>query len=139
MFIPLLILGAALAALFTWTTRRRLRRHAEPERMERVAWALYLVLAALIYVGFALLGGASVGWIAVELGGVLLYGALAALGGARWPLFVGLGWLAHVGWDLALHPGGHPGYVPGWYPPLCLGFDVLVGLTWLRRAWIARG
>ena len=30
-------------------------------------------------------------------------------------------------WDVELHPGGHPGFVPSWYPPLCLGFDVVVG------------
>ena len=29
---------------------------------------------------------------------------------------------------------GHPGFVPGWYPPLCLGFDVYVRVVLVVRS-----
>ena len=91
------------------------------------------MIAALIYVAFALLGGGSSGWVMLELAGVVVYGAFAWLGIAKWPRAIALGWLLHVLWDVTLHPRGHPGFVPSWYPPLCLGFDVYVGVAlWVR-------
>ena len=32
----------------------------------------------------------------------------------------------HVLWDILLHYDGHPGYVPDWYPGMCLGFDLVI-------------
>ena len=69
------------------------------------AWAGFLVVAALIYVGFAAFNGASKQWTWTELGGVAGYGLIAL----------------------------HPGFVPSWYPPLCLGFDVYVGVVLVVR------
>jgi hypothetical protein len=96
---------------------------------EVLSWAIFLVVAALIYVGFALFNGASAKWTAAELAGVAGYGTIAWVGASRWPPLVGVGWLVHVLWDQVLHPGGSPGYVPSWYPSLCIGFDVYVGLA----------
>ena len=52
---------------------------------------------------------------------------------ARPPANHAIGWLLRVLWEVALHPGGHPGFVPSWYPPLCLGFDVHVGVVLVVR------
>jgi hypothetical protein len=48
---------------------------------------------------------------------------------ARFAPLVGVGWLLHELSDVALHPG----FVPSWYPPLCLGFDVAVGGVLIAR------
>ena len=42
--------------------------------------AIGLLIAALSYVGFAIVGNASAGWIASELAGVGMYSLLAVMG-----------------------------------------------------------
>ncbi len=42
--------------------------------------AIGLLIAALSYVGFAIVGNASPGWIAIELAGVGMYSLLAVMG-----------------------------------------------------------
>lgn len=115
------------------TAKEAARRRERLPSYEAWAWAAFLLVAALIYVGFAVFNGASTAWTLTELGGVLGYGLVAWIGAARFPPLVGVGWLLHVLWDVILHPGGHPGFVPSWYPPLCLGFDVYVGVALLAR------
>ncbi len=34
-----------------------------------------------------------------------------------------------MGWDLVLHRGGHPGFVPEWYTLLCAGFDPVLAVA----------
>lgn len=101
---------------------------------ERLAWAVALVVAALIYVGFALVGGAGVPAIAIESVGVALFAALALFACRRGAAMVGLGWLLHVIWDVALHPVATTPFVPAAYPALCVGFDVTVGIYLLAPA-----
>ena len=91
------------------------------------AWGIGLVIAALIYVAFAIAGQAW-DWLPVEIGGVVLYGFFFWLSRRFSPIWLAVGWFLHVGWDLFLHPAGHPGYVPAWYPGVCLGFDILIGI-----------
>ena len=79
------------------------------------AWANNLIIAAFIYVIFALVG-TNWSWMPTELLGLVAYGALALLGLRYSPWLIAVGWALHVLWDLLLHPGGHPGYVPAWYP-----------------------
>ncbi len=126
-------LGAAAGALALWVNASKATKYKKFPNNEVRIWAAALVIAALIYVGFAAFNGASSDWVQIELGGVVGYGAIAWLGATRWPPLVGVGWLLHMLWDIVLHPGGHPGFVPSWYPPLCLGFDVLVGVALLIR------
>ena len=61
---------------------------------------------------FAVFNGASSEWTWTELGGLAGYGLVAWIGAARFAPLVGVGWLLHVLWDVALHPGGHPRFVP---------------------------
>jgi hypothetical protein len=117
----MIVLGAALAVPYVVYARTR--------RRPAVTFATGLMIAAAIYVAFALF---AADWhsVLVELGGVLLFAAIA-FGGLRWRShLLAIGWLAHVGWDLLLHPvqlGGQiDGHAPWWYPALCIGFDLVV-------------
>lgn len=114
------LLGAILAGLLV----RALRR-VQPHHALRL-WALLLLVAAAIYVGFALVGNAPAHWFLVEAGGLMLFAILAMLG-LRWsPWVLGLAWFAHIAWDALLH-SHDAAFVPQWYPPVCIGFDLVVG------------
>jgi hypothetical protein len=112
-----LLAGAAACAAFIIFARR-----LGAERELRL-YALGLVTAALVYVGFVA-RGASLAWLALELAGLALF-SLAAFAGLRishWILAAA--WAAHAAWDVLLH--GRPGaaFVPGWYPAVCAAFDL---------------
>ncbi len=114
------VLGLVLAALFVVGARRL----GIPG--ERRLLALGLVVAALVYVGFAVVwsGGA---WIAAELGGVVVFGGLAVLGLKRSPMSLAVGWGLHPVWDAGLHlVGDGAAFAPQWYVVFCISFDLLV-------------
>ena len=110
------VLGAGLAVLAS-------RRPAGP-RMRLLA--VGLGITALIYVLMAVVGGADAGWLAIEGAGLLPFGALAWLGRRNAPIWLALGWAAHVAWDVGLHGGPGTEFVPPWYAPFCVGFDLIV-------------
>lgn len=124
-------LGIALAVAFAAAAR------AAGAQRERRLFAYGLVIAALIYVGFAAIGGAGIGWLWLEVGGLAVYGAFAWLGLRRSVYFLAAGWLLHVVWDVALHGStaiGGSAFVPAWYPPACLGFDIAIAIVATGRA-----
>jgi hypothetical protein len=127
--------GLVLALLSIASTRWQARRLApgDPQRLELVSWAIFLVLAAAIYVAFAL---REAGWMRLELAGLVGYTALAWYG-VRRPRLLALGWLLHAGWDAVLHAGAPETLVPGWYRWACLGFDVVAAIH-LARIGAAR-
>jgi hypothetical protein len=101
----------------------------------------YLYLGALlagvgwVYFGFGVADGRPSS-IAVE---VLSAGAFLAVGflGAyhHSAVVLGLGFLAHGGWDW-LHRDGHgPTHVRTWYPPFCVVVDVVTGVP-LLAGWL---
>ena len=96
-----------------------------------------LVVAALIYVGLATLGGATAPWIGGELIGVALYSALAGLS-LRYSLWwLAVGWAAHPAWDVGLHwIGGGAVFTPAWYTVACVSFDLLVAGYIAVRVWV---
>ncbi|MBX2872398.1 MAG: hypothetical protein KTR30_09870 [Saprospiraceae bacterium] len=96
-------------------------------------WRTGLVVAAVIYVVFSLVGG-NLQWILIELGGVMVYLTFAVLSKRYSLWFLALGWALHVLWDLVLHGEGLD-FVPAWYPAACLGFDIAIAayVVWLRR------
>jgi len=114
-----ILFGGALGAGFVFLTRKVLGRR------ENDGYAIGLVVAALIYVGFAGVWGTR-GDLLAELPGVLIFGIVAALGRWHSPWWLAVGWAAHVGWDVVLHPLDTAGHAPAWYPPVCIGFDLLV-------------
>ena len=116
-----LLLGTVLALALVGLAR------TYPPGRERRVYAVGLVIATLIYVGFGVAGGAGVPWLVLETLGVLLYGA-AAWGGLRGrPWLLAAGWAAHVAWDVLLHLSGTGSeYTPRWYPWLCVSFDLVM-------------
>ena len=116
-----LLLGTVLALALVGLAR------TYPPGRERRVYAVGLVIAALIYVGFGAVGGAGGRWLALESLGVLLYGS-AAWGGLRGrPWLLAVGWAAHVAWDVLLHLSGTGSeYTPHWYPWLCVSFDLVM-------------
>lgn len=95
-------------------------------RLTRPILFSVLVFAAAMYVVFWI-PDASPEWLALELAGVALYGAIGYRGlkGSAWWLVAG--WLAHPLWDIALHYTG-PGHVfaPVSYTVPCLTYDLAV-------------
>lgn len=115
-----LVLGALACLPFVL-----LARAAGPRR-ELTIYAAALVLAALVYVGFAVAGGATLGWTLLEVGGLVLFslaGLLALKGHVR---ALVLGWVFHPVWDMFLHTLPRAGFVPEWYVLACAGFDLFL-------------
>lgn len=124
--------GLVLALLTIASTRWQARRFApsDPHRFELVAWAIYLFLAAAIYVAFAL---REAGWMRLELAGLVGYTALAWCG-VRRPRLLALGWLLHAGWDAVVHADAPGTLVPDWYRWACLGYDLVAAIHLVRVA-----
>ena len=125
------IAGAVVGAVSLYGVKRQAQHRPQPRRYEVRWWGTGLVVTALVYVAFALVNGASARWILIETAGVVAFGLVAYVGVKKWPLVVGPAWLAHSLWDHMLHADGHPEFVPSWYVPACLGFDVVAGLVLL--------
>ncbi len=114
------ILGLALAALYLYWLNR-----LHDLRFKQAASA-GLVIAALIYIGFAWFYGDGQ-WLLVEVLGVLAYGVAVLLALRHSVLWLAVGWGLHPIWDLWVHWLGPGAYiVPAWYAIACLSFDLLV-------------
>ena len=129
-----ILAGALLGVAFLFGARWAGRR-------ERHWYAFGLIVAAVIYVGFALVGAAPLRWTAIELAGVVPYAVFAWLGLRYSAWWLAVGWAAHPAWDVGVHLiTGTPVFVPAWYPTVCIGFDLLVAgaITMRVRASDAR-
>jgi hypothetical protein len=95
-------------------------------------WQMGLLIAAFIYVGFAIIGK-SWSHLPVELIGVVLYGTFVWLSKKYTLYWLAVGWALHICWDIFLHNGTDTAFVPSWYPAVCLGFDIVIALyiVWL--------
>ena len=69
----------------------------------------------------------------------MVLAALAVGGARRYPLLTSLGRGLHVGWDILLHGGPGTEFVPGWYVPACVGFDLVVAGAILATSISERG
>ena len=92
----LYLIGVALAGMFIVLARWRGRSPVP-------ALAAGLLLAAAVYVGFAV--SAAAGGLAItrELMGVAVYGSFARAGLRHSPGWLVAGWASHVAWDIGLH------------------------------------
>lgn len=126
-FVLAVFVGVALAVPYLLYARRA-------RRDRRRVFGIGLVVAAAVYIGFAATRG-TVEDVLVESGGVVLFGILAFLGVRHSAYFLALGWAAHVGWDLLLHPVGVSSYTPWWYPVVCIGFDLVVAGAVFGASW----
>lgn len=90
-----------------------------------------LVSAALIYVIAAAVQGAT-DVLVIELVGAAVFGVFAALGLRKASVWLAIGWVLHVGWDLAAQFADEP-VLPLWYAIACLAFDLVVAAAIVRR------
>ena len=128
-----IVAGALLGAVFVILARQ------QRPRSEAVLYAIGLVIAAIIYAGFAVAGAAEPRWMAIEFAGILPFAAFAWLGLRYSTWWLAAGWLAHPLWDTGLHlVSGTPAFVPSWYPIVCIGFDLLVAGAIAMRLLVAR-
>lgn len=118
-------LGVLLAAALILLARRL--------QAEKRHYGVVLLITAAYYVVAALLKGRTDA-LPLELGGLALFGVLGLLGMSR-PILLVLGWAGHVLWDVLFHTGGQGGYVPDWYPMLCVGFDLFLAGYIAGRFW----
>ncbi|MEM1117043.1 MAG: hypothetical protein AAGJ11_11100 [Bacteroidota bacterium] len=127
MLMPLLwsLLGVAFAAVYLAIGFRLGAR-------ERAWWSGGLIVAAGLYLGFALAQGEPGSALLFEVGGLVVYGAFAVRGlrgDLRW---TAAGWLLHGLWDGFLHQPGD--LAPVWYAWFCLSVDLVVGVALWHRA-----
>jgi hypothetical protein len=94
---------------------------------ERFAFAVGLISAALVYLGFGVADGANSSYLIAEACGVGIYGAISLLG-LRYSLWwLALGWGIHPVWDVGIHLLSEAKtFSPAWYAILCIGFDLVV-------------
>jgi hypothetical protein len=118
MLLPI-VLGAVAGGLFVLIARRW-KHPGEPRLM-----ATGLVVAALIYGGFAVAGAADPRWLGLEAAGLGLFGVVAWLGLRVSPWWLALGWAAHAAWDV-VHLDRAQGFVPAWYSLWCFALDLVV-------------
>jgi len=116
-----LVEGAVLG-LIVIALAHALRRYA--------AHLLFVVLliAALVYVRFAIRADAGSGWILTEVAGVVVFGVMGWMG-LRWSIWwLAAAWALHPVWDLGLHYfGSGTSFVdPLRYPIPCVSFDLIV-------------
>lgn len=121
-----LITGAILAMGFL-----RVVSTSSSDRARTLGFAL--VVASFVYVAFAMAAMES-SWLLVEIGGVLLFLAFAALGQKRSLYWLAAGWGLHIVWDLGLHVVSTAEFVPFWYPVACTSFDLVVSGYVVRLA-----
>lgn len=121
-----IIIGGLIAGAILYPFRNR------DEGQFKKFFAGSLIIAALIYVafaGFGLSSGSSTtNWLIVQLVGVLIYSFFAYAGVKIAAWFVAIGWAAHVFWDIGLHWLANVSFVPEFYPPLCIGFDLVFAI-----------
>ena len=92
-----------------------------------------LIIAAMIYVSFALAWG-DFNWVMIELIGIPLYGLFYWLAIRYGSIWLAIGWLMHPLWDVLLHLMG-PGFdmVPAQYAIACISFDIAVAVFIVAR------
>lgn len=124
---PFLLAAVATAVTVAclWLTRWRGSRAVKFER----AWlAAFLVGMPLVYAmgWFAARDHAASSWIWVELLGLALFAAFAALGLKNSPWFLAIGIAGHgLAWDSWHYKNS--AYVPDWYAVACLLVDLALG------------
>lgn len=116
-----IVIGIVIASLSVWLVSK-----IYPNK-EHAYWRIGLIVAALIYVGFAVYGK-NWEYLPIEFGGFVLYGAFAWMSKKFNLMWLSIGWGLHILWDVFLHAGAETSFVPSWYPGICLGFDIVIAI-----------
>ena len=123
-FLLAAVVGAVTVACL-WLTRWLGSRAI---KFERTMLAGFLVAMPLVYVmgWFAARDHAASSWIWVELLGLALFAAFAALGLKNSPWFLAIGIAGHgFAWDLWHYKNS--AYIPDWYAVACMLVDLALG------------
>lgn len=95
--------------------------------------AILLGMIGSVYLGFALADG-RLGSFRAEYVGILTFTTLAVVSLVNdLPVLLAAGYLGHAAWDGIHHPRAITTTMPWWYVPLCIGYDVVVGVYVLIR------
>jgi hypothetical protein len=117
-----ILFGVVAAILFLALARIK-------QNQELRILAVGLVVAALIYIYFAIGSSASKLWIEIEIVGVVFYGLLAVLGLRYSSWWLMLGWITHPFWDIELHLVSQgSAFTPAGYAIACASFDLLIAM-----------
>jgi hypothetical protein len=101
----------------------------------RVYLGILLAAIGAIYLGFAVADGRPSA-IDVQARSAIVFLNIGFLGvQLDADLLLGLGFLAHAGWDWIHHDGHGPTRVRTWYPPFCVVADVVIAVPVLT-GWI---
>lgn len=106
----------------------------------RSAWIEKLLGAGLLmgvgvwYLGFGIFEGTTLTVLIPQILGGLFFAVLGYLGFTRSLFFPGIGWMIHATWDFASPHFSDVSYMPEWAAPMCLSFDILVGVYLLARS-----
>ncbi len=115
------LLGGLASILFILYVRN-IRKNVKTEFLD---YAIGLIIAALIYVGFEI-WHMEYSCLSLEVGGVVIYGFLAYLG-LRYSIgFLAFGWASHIFWDIMIHMNNTTQFVQDWYPPAYLILDLVL-------------
>lgn len=112
------IIGAVGGGIFLFAYSRLSRA-----MLVDAAYTAFAIMVA-IYVG-AHLVTSDLGRILYEAIGATMVLGVAMFFREKWPLGLGILILGHGAYDFLL---GHSSAVADWYPPMCVGFDIVVGL-----------
>lgn len=115
----LLGIAAACGLLFY------IRRLSVTKKYKLLALGLFIVSA--VYVVFSLTTLNEI-WITVEVVGLLLFLLFIWMAFHYSMWFVVMGWIAHIVWDVGVHPEEIAPYVPYWYAWICVGFDAVIAI-----------
>jgi hypothetical protein len=132
LIVPVLINGAVFATVAVIVPAFLLSRFTR-DIFGRSVLAIFLLIAAGAYFGFAAVGRDMVGsdqiWILIELAQAIVFGVLALLGLRGSPYWLAVGWALHPFWDVLLHYLG-PGhaFTPWTYAIACVSFDWIVAI-----------
>lgn len=109
-----------------------------PKEYTRDILVVLIGSAGGLYFGVSLLTPSPKS-VALHIGMCVIFLGLALAGLWVSPLFLALAWFIHAAWDVITeHPKALNTPIKSWYVPLCLSFDILVGvfiLIWWIRVW----
>ena len=105
-----------------------------PDAVAHIYLGAQLAGVGWVYFGFGVADGRASA-IAVQVLSASIFLTVGFLGAYHHStLLLGIGFLAHGGWDWLHHNDHGPTHVRTWYPPFCVVVDVVIGLPLI--AWL---
>ena len=106
-----------------------------PDADARAYSAVLLAAIGAIYFGFAVADGRPSAMVVQAISAVVFLNIAFFGVQHESDLLLGLGFLAHAGWDWIHHEGHGPTRVRTWYPPFCVVADVVIAVP-ILAGWV---